>query len=96
MQVINRVKEIIYNKDYVTSNQDRILEHAELEQVIGAHCNNKTIALIETFEFHGECIPSYIKYLIDYQSIKDELKATLKIFEFPQQATHPLKTRDFI
>ena len=60
-----RVKNLINNKYYVTTRQDQELELAELQPALAEKDCSNTIALIETFEFHGECFASYIKYFLE-------------------------------
>jgi hypothetical protein len=61
---LKRVKEFVYGNIHPQTKKE--IEVAEKEiQDFNYNINNNTIALLENFDFHGECLPSYVKYFLD-------------------------------
>lgn len=82
MSNINKIVSILNRNRYPSSKADKEREQTELSQINISAVDSQSIAIIENFDFHGECLPSYINYFI-------KLGYKVNLFTIKEQAQDP-------
>lgn len=61
---LSRIHSLIHNRSYPQTGAERAVEATEINN-LNPNISEKHFAFVENFDFHGDCIPSYIKYFLD-------------------------------